>query len=68
MRVLAFRKRLIKENAERKEQQIQKIESGQELAPQSAVPSQQDSEEGSEETTEVRKFVTCPNCGEKIWL
>lgn len=58
----------IKENAERKEQQIQKIESGQELAPQSAVPSQQDSEGGSEETTEVRKFVTCPNCGEKIWL
>lgn len=58
----------IKENAERKEQQIQKIESGQELASQSTVPSQQDSEEGSEETTEVRKSVTCPNCGEKIWL
>ena len=58
----------IKENAERKELQIQEIESGQELAPQSAVPSQQDSEGGSEETTEVRKFVICPNCGEKIWL
>jgi len=58
----------IKENAERKEQQIQKIESGQELVPQSAVPSQQDSEGGSEETTEARKFVICPNCGEKIWL
>lgn len=58
----------IKENAERKEQQIQKAESGQEPAPQSAVPSQQDSEGGNEETTEVRKFVTCPNCGEKIWL
>lgn len=58
----------IKENAERKEQQIQKIESGQESVPQSAVPSQQDSEGGSEETTEVRKFVICPNCGEKIWL
>lgn len=58
----------IKENAERKEQQIQKIELGQELAPQSTVPSQQDSEVGNEETTEVRKFVTCPKCGEKIWL
>lgn len=58
----------IKENAERKEQQIQKIELGQELEPQSAVPSQQDSEGGNEETTEVRKFVTCPKCGEKIWL
>ena len=58
----------IKENAEKKEQQIQKIESGQEQAPQSALPSQQDPEGGNEETTEVRKFVTCPNCGEKIWL
>lgn len=60
----------IKENAERKEQQIQKIESGQGQAPvlKSAVPSQPDSERGNEETAEVRKFVTCPNCGEKIWL
>lgn len=58
----------IKENAERKEQQIQKIELGQELEPQSGVPSQQDPERGNEETTEVRKFVTCPKCGEKIWL
>lgn len=58
----------IKENAERKEQQIQKIESGQELAPQSTVPLQQNPEEGSEETTEARNFVTCPKCGEKIWL
>lgn len=54
----------IKENAERKEQQIQKIESGQEPAPQSAVPLQQ----VPEGINEVRKFVTCPNCGGKIWL
>lgn len=58
----------IKENAERKEQQIQKIESGQEPALQSAVPSQQNPEGGNEETTEASKFVICPNCGEKIWL
>lgn len=58
----------IKENAERKEQKIQKIESEPELASQSEVPPQQDLEEGNEETTEVRKFVICPNCGEKIWL
>ncbi len=25
-------------------------------------------EETDEETTEVRRFVICPNCGEKIWL
>lgn len=58
----------IKENAERKEQQIQKIESGQEPAQQSSVPSQQNPGGDSEESTEVRKFVICPNCGEKIWL
>lgn len=58
----------IKENAKRKEQKIQKIESEPELASQSEVPPQQDLEEGNEETTEVRKFVICPNCGEKIWL
>ena len=58
----------IKENAEKKEQQIQRTEPEQEPAPQPAVPSQQDSEENNEETTEARKFVTCPNCGEKIWL
>lgn len=56
----------IKENAERKEQQIQTIESGQES--QLDVSPQQDSEEDNEETTDVKKFVTCPNCGEKIWL
>jgi len=58
----------IKENAEKKEQQMQRIESGQEPIPQPAVPSQQDAETDNEETTEVRKFVICPNCGEKIWL
>ena len=58
----------IKENAERKEQRIQRIQTVQEPEPQSAVPLQQDPEGGNEETTEVRKFVTCPNCGEKIWL
>ncbi len=58
----------IKENAERKEQRIQRIQTVQEPEPQSAVPLQQDPEGGNEETTEVRKFVTCPNCGGKIWL
>ena len=58
----------MKENAERKEQQIQKIESEQEPASQSDVPLQQDAEGDNEETTEAGKFVICPNCGEKIWL
>lgn len=58
----------IRENAERKEQQIQRIESGQEPAPQPADLSQKDADEDNKETTEARNFVTCPNCGEKIWL
>ena len=57
----------IKENAERKEQQIQRIGIGQESASQSEELHQK-SEEDNEETTEVRKFVICPKCGEKIWL
>lgn len=63
--------RSIKENAERKEQQIQKIESGKgneqaEWAP--AAPIQQEPAGDNEDTAEIRKFVICPNCGEKIWL
>ncbi|MCI8860656.1 MAG: hypothetical protein HFI71_14335 [Lachnospiraceae bacterium] len=58
----------IKENAERKEQRIQKIETGQESASQSEESLHQEYEEDNEETTEVRKFVICPKCGEKIWL
>ena len=53
----------IKESGERKEQQIQKAEAEQPIAqPQQEMP------EDSEDTTEVKKFVICPKCGEKIWL
>lgn len=58
----------IRENAERKEQQMQRIEDRQESVLQSEQPSQQTSGEDNEKTTEVRKFVICPKCGEKIWL
>ena len=58
----------IKENAERKEQQIQRIETGKESASHPEEASQEDSEEDNGETTEVRKFVICSKCGEKIWL
>ncbi len=57
----------IKENAERKEQRIQRIESGQNPAPQPEVL-QEDTEGENEEAAEVKKFIICPNCGEKIWL
>ena len=59
----------IKESGERKEQQIQKAEAEQATpAPQPIAQPQQDMPEDSEDTTEVKKFVICPKCGEKIWL
>lgn len=58
----------IRENAERKEQHIKKIESGQSPSPQPSTLLHQDSEADSEESAEVRRFIVCPKCGEKIWL
>lgn len=59
----------IKESGERKEQQIQKAEEEQATpAPQPIARPQQEMPEDSEDTTEVKKFVICPKCGEKIWL
>ena len=58
----------IKESGERKEQQIQKAEAEQATpAPQPIAQPQQEMPEDSD-TTEVKKFVICPKCGEKIWL
>ena len=59
----------IKESGERKERQIQKAEAEQATpAPQPIAQPQQEMSEDSEDTTEVKKFVICPKCGEKIWL
>lgn len=59
----------IKESGERKEQQIQKAEAEQATpAPQPIAQPQHEMPEDSEDTTEVKKFVICPKCGEKIWL
>lgn len=59
----------IKESGERKEQQIQKAAAEQATpAPQPIAQPQQEMPEDSEDTTEVKKFVICPKCGEKIWL
>lgn len=59
----------IKESGERKEQQIQKAEAEQATpAPQPIAQPQKEMPEDSEDTTEVKKFVICPKCGEKIWL
>lgn len=59
----------IKESGERKEQQIQKAEAEQATpAPQPIAQPQQEMPEDSEDITEVKKFVICPKCGEKIWL
>ena len=62
--------RSIKETAEKRKQQVQKIEAGQgeqraEQAP-TAVP--QEPAADNEDPTEIRKFVVCPKCEEKVWL
>ena len=63
--------RSIKEAAEKRERQMQRIEPDQgeqkiEQAPVSIV--QPEPAADNEEATEIRKFVVCPKCGEKIWL
>ncbi len=58
----------IKENAERKEQHIQKITSGQEPVSHMEGTLQNEPGEDNRETTGVRKPVICPKCGENIWL
>lgn len=56
----------IKENAAKKEQQM--IEQKAEPEAHGTATSELIQEEQDEETTEIKKFVICPKCGEKIWL
>lgn len=63
--------RSIKEASEKREQQMQNTERGQgepqtDQAP--AAEAQQEPTADNEDPTEIRKFVVCPKCGEKIWL
>ena len=61
----------IKKAAEKRNQQMQKIENGQgelqtEQEPITIV--YQEPVADNEDSTEIRKSVVCPKCGEKIWL
>lgn len=63
----------IKDNAARRELEPKNQESGSIISntPENApiIPtSEKIQEEQDEETTEIKKFVLCPKCGEKIWL
>lgn len=58
----------IKENAAKKEQQTSPQEQKTEPEAPGAATSELIQEEQDEETTEIKKFVICPKCGEKIWL
>lgn len=63
--------RSIKEAAEKKDQQMQKIEAGQEETQRNQAPAatiQQEPAAEGEDPTEIKRFVVCPKCGEKIWL
>lgn len=64
--------RSMKENAEKKKQQIQQMEEKQTNNSESeetvSISIQKEETEDSEEITNIRKFVICSKCGEKIWL
>lgn len=63
--------RNIRENAKKKEQQTQRMEPGQgegQAEQETGAADHQELESDNEDSTEIRKFVVCPNCGEKIWL
>ena len=59
----------IKKNAAKKERQPS-TPAGQDADLEAAgtETSEMIQEERDEDTAEIRKFVNCPNCGEKIWL
>lgn len=64
--------RSIRESAERKEAQMQKAASEPEEYPQpedtSEAPAYRADAADDGEPTEIRRFVICQNCGEKVWL
>ena len=60
--------RNIKEAAERRDQQMQTSQGEQQSEQVPAAVVQQEPAADNEDSTEIRKFVVCPKCGEKIWL
>lgn len=68
----------IKENAKRQEKKIEILESKSENSNTGGIgttdnqeersTSEQIHEEQDGETADIKRFVICPNCGEKIWL
>lgn len=60
----------IKESSEKRRQQIQGAREEPELlqSHEPATQIQQEPENEGEDPAEIRKFIVCPKCGEKIWL
>lgn len=56
----------IKDNAARNEQKIQQAEAAQDESHE-PTPIQEETQT-DDETADIKKFVICPKCGEKIWL
>ncbi|MCM1179985.1 MAG: ParB/Srx family N-terminal domain-containing protein [Clostridium sp.] len=56
----------IKENAARNEQKMQQAEAAQD-GTHEPTPIQEEPQ-ADDETADIKKFVICPKCGEKIWL
>lgn len=60
--------RSIKETAEKREQQMQASQGEQQAEQAPSAIMQEEPAADNEDPTEIRKFVVCPKCGEKIWL
>lgn len=60
--------RSIRESSEKRGQKVQQAEAGGGSPEQQFTPIQQEEPADNDGTTEIRKFVICPKCGEKIWL
>lgn len=60
--------RSIKENAGKKELMSYEDQSGAQSGQAPVVTTYQEPAGDNEDTAEIKKFVICPKCGEKIWL
>ena len=60
--------RSIKEAAGKRDRQMQASQGEQQSEQASDAVVQQKPAADNEDPTEIRKFVVCPKCGEKIWL
>lgn len=60
--------RSIRKSSQKREQKAQYARTEGDCPEQQSAAVQQEDQADNDETTEIRKLVICPKCGEKIWL